>query len=235
MMSAFSISFSLFWLAVDQIIESTKINFADLLIMFARPSPQTHTCQAQQSRNDPDERLTRRWHKESLSERNSLNVSPGYSPWTSRATFKGLGLPLTDRIKDIIDIFVIRMMKEKQKTVAELEPDLVDCFIDVSQSHGRHCHSRDGMNKCLCTSSMLYSYGKDRLVLPVESLYMQGYPVTLQVPRHVTASQLRDFSGEGMCLPCIASVIWSLMYFVPFVDDDPAESDSQRTLLLGGN
>lgn len=186
------------------------------------------------SRNDADERLTKRWHKESLNERNSLNVSPGYSPWTSRASFKGTGLPLTDRVKDIIDIYVIRMMKEQQKTVAELEHDLEDCFIDVSQSHGRHCHSREGMNKCLCTSTMLYSYGQDRLVLPIESIYMQGYPVTLQVPRHFTGAQLRDFSGEGMCLPCIASVMRALVYYVPFVADDvAADSDSQRTLMLG--
>ena len=158
--------------------------------------------------------LSKKWQKESLVERNELMVSPGFSPWTSSAQFRGLGVTMNPRVKDLLDIFIIRKMKEIQLPLDKLEPHLKDCFVDVSQSHQRHTATRQGVNKCLTTSSLMYSYGQDRLLMPIEHIYLQGYPRSFKVPHHASATDLRDFAGEAMCLPCLATVMWSLMYNV---------------------
>ena len=42
---------------------------------------------------EPADDFTRKWEAQSLKWRSDLGVSPNYSPWTSQADFKGLGLP----------------------------------------------------------------------------------------------------------------------------------------------
>lgn len=90
-------------------------------------------------------------------------------------------------------------------------------FMDVSQSHTRHAHTgSDGCQKCLTTATQNYSFSQDRLVLPLELLHWQGYPSTLKVPFNVSQNDLRDFAGEGMFLPSLATVIWSIFRIVDF-------------------
>lgn len=101
-------------------------------------------------------------------------------------------------------------MKNKNLPLAELEAALKGMFLDVSQSLHRKAYTQGGVNRCLTTSSLLYSYEHDRIVTPLEMLYFQGYPRTLKIPMSLSPSELKDLAGEGMTLPCLAMVMWSI-------------------------
>ena len=167
---------------------------------------------------DPEEECfqgpaTKKWWKESVTWRNSLGVSPKYSPWTSRAEFRGAGMRLNDRKKDLLDVVVAdRMYRSKKlhqgldsKQIAEL---MKDVWLDVSQSHSRKVTST-APRRTLTTSSEVYAFGRDRVLLPTEHLALQGhFAPTLKLP--LTARQVRSLAGEGMALPSIGSVLWCL-------------------------
>ena len=157
-----------------------------------------------------DERQFRRWKADSITFRNKLGVSPSFSPWTSRPGFAARGLRLTPRTKDIIDCVAIQVMKTKNLPLTEMESGMKGMFLDVSQSLHRKAYTQAGVNRCLTTSSVLYSYEHDRLVTPPELLYFQGYPRTLKIPPSLSSAELRDLAGEGMTLPCLAMVLWAI-------------------------
>lgn len=109
------------------------------------------------------------------------------------------------------------LMKELDKPFNRAMEVMSEMFMDVSQSHTRHAHTgSDGCQKCLATATQNYSFSQDRLVLPLELLHWQGYPSTLKVPFNVSQNDLRDFAGEGMFLPSLATVIWSIFRIVDF-------------------
>lgn len=123
---------------------------------------------------------------------------------------------MTRRVKDLLDCVVIERMVREGSSVTDAVQGLANTFIDVSQSHLRKAYtSEDGVHKCLTTSSSLYSVGHDRTVLPLEMLWFQGYPRSLRIPGSVKGSHLKQFAGEGMCLPCLAHVLWSVLSNVP--------------------
>ena len=156
---------------------------------------------------------SKKWWNESVTWRNSLGVTPKYSPWTSRSEFRGTGLRLNDRKKDLLDVIVAdRMYRLKKlhkgldsKQVAEL---MKDVWVDVSQSHSRKVTSTPP-HRTLTTSSCIYAFGRDRMLLPTEHLALQGhFTPTLKLP--MTSRQVRSLAGEGMALPSIGSVLWCL-------------------------
>lgn len=158
-----------------------------------------------------------RWQKDSLTIRNRLGVSPGFAPFTGHPSFVGYGLPKTRRVHDLLDCFVISKMKELDKPFNHAMEVMSEMFMDVSQSHTRNAHTgSDGCQKCLTTATQNYSFSQDRLVLPLELLHWQGYPSTLKVPFNVSQNDLRDFAGEGMFLPSLATVVWSIFRIVDF-------------------
>lgn len=113
-----------------------------------------------------------------------------------------------------MDCFVITKMRTLGLGFEETKERISDVFIDVSQSHGRSCHTANGLNKCLTTSTCLYNFGQDRHITPWECLRFQGYPLTLKIPSHISPQHLKDFSGEGMFLPSLSIVLWALYYMV---------------------
>lgn len=132
-------------------------------------------------------------------------------------------MSLTPRMKDALDILAIALMKSENLPIAEL--NMQGTFIDVSQSLSRRAWTQKNMNKCFCTSTCLYHYGQDRAVLPIETLFAQGYPRTLKVPGQgtISHSDLKEFAGEGMALPCLAALIWSIYTCVDFTGKSVAE------------
>lgn len=159
---------------------------------------------------DDDSKLFRKWKADSLTFRNRVGVSPGYAPWTSRPEFVGRGIRLTPRTKDLIDCVAIQVMKSKNLPFNQMAEGLKGVFLDVSQSLQRKAYTQGGMNRCLTTSTVLYSYEHDRMVVPAEMLYFQGYPRTLKIPSSVTQADVANLAGEGMSLPCLATVLWSI-------------------------
>lgn len=184
-------------------------------------------CLGAQATSDADAKREdtrfKQWQKDSLILRDKAKVSPEFRPWTSRPSFTAKGVRLTDRIRDLMDSVVIDRMSQGKQTLTQIVKDMDDTFLDFSQSHQRKCWTQvNGINKCLTTSSTIYSYGADRLVLPIETLKFMGYPDSLKLPYPMSHHDIRDFVGEAMCLPCVATVLWSLVVNVPF---DKADSE----------
>eukprot|EP00438_Fugacium_kawagutii_P006182 Skav207470 [mRNA] locus=scaffold3545:482683:483165:- [translate_table: standard] len=143
-----------------------------------------------------------------------MGVSPDFSPWTGQPTFQGHGMKLTERTKDILNVVAISHMKATKLGVDRA--DWKGVYVDVSQNLSRKSWTEPGGSlKCLCTSTSLYSFFADRQILPLETLFAQGYPTSLRLGG-LTQSDLKDFAGEGMCLPCIASVLWAVYHCTDF-------------------
>ncbi|CAE7215300.1 unnamed protein product [Symbiodinium sp. CCMP2592] len=94
-------------------------------------------------------------------------------------------------------------------------------FMDVSQSVRRGKHSTPtGFLHTLTTSTRLYSFSLDRVLTGREMLSLHCQPRDLVIPEGVADSDLRDLAGEGMALPCLASVVWCL-YLTKQLDKEP--------------
>ena len=123
---------------------------------------------------------------------------------------------MTPRVKDLLDCIVIERMVAEGSSLTDTLQGMANTIVDVSQSHTRRAYtSQDGRHKCLTTSSQLYSVGHDRIILPLEMLWFQGYPRQLKIPATVSPAHLKHFAGEGMSLPCLAQVLWSILLNVP--------------------
>ena len=115
------------------------------------------------------------------------------------------------------------MEKGYADEISQLPPSakqtaLQDVYVDVSQNpkFGPMASVASGAADilgCLCTSTCLYSYGRDRALLPIEHMYLQGHRRGFSIPDRMPSNRLRQLAGEGMSLPCLATVIWS-MYLV---------------------
>ena len=152
----------------------------------------------------------RKWKADSITFRNKMNVSPTFAPWTGRESFKAKGIRLTPRTTDIIDCCAIQFMKSNNVAAKDLPTAMKGVFLDISQSLQRKAYTANGLNRCLTTSSCIYSFEHDRLVTPLETLFFQGFPKSLKIPMGISAGDIKDMAGEGMTLPCLATVMWGL-------------------------
>ena len=155
-----------------------------------------------------------KWEQQSAKWRGDLDMSPGYKPWTGRESFVGYGLSGTKRALDLLDCGWVHAYKRakfrhtQDAIASKLDQEL---FIDVSQNHVRKPLSNaSGELRTLLTSTRLYHYGSDRLLLPVEHLALQGYSPEIVVPQELSAKDVRDMAGEAIALPCLATVMWCL-------------------------
>lgn len=134
---------------------------------------------------------------------------------------KARGLSLTPRIREILDLVAAERLKSfcglKQAASSTWEQRrelLRGVYCDVSQNPKFASYTNaQGITGCLATSSNLYSYGRDRVVLPIEYILIQGHRRGMQFPHDMRSSEIKCLAGEGMFLPSLASVIWA-MYLV---------------------
>lgn len=148
--------------------------------------------------------------------RDKVGVSPTFSPWTSRPGFEGRGLSRSARVLDLVNCIAIQKLVTSNTTAENLESELKHTMLDYSQSHARRSATHADKHRCLTTSTTLYSYGLDRVVLPLETLWWQGFPRSLKVPQQVSSSDIKEFAGEGMTLPCLATILLSLIWNVDY-------------------
>ena len=118
-----------------------------------------------------------------------------------------------------MDILVAGTMKSLNKSAREVVEDMSGVILDVSQSHTRIAATNKGVHRCLTTSTQNYSFKHDRFITPFESLLFQGYPSNITIPSQITSADLKEFAGEGMCLPCLATVIWSVYKHMDWLAD----------------
>lgn len=150
--------------------------------------------------------------------RKHWRVRDDFKPWTSRAAFCGTGLQKTPRVLSILDAVAIEKSGGRKLSEAALRKCLQNSFVDVSQSLVRKTYTnKKGFTRTQTTSTLMYSFDSDSVVLGREMLLLQGQPRSLQIEGYKD-SVLRSLAGEGMAVPCIGLVIWALMLTKQFPD-----------------
>jgi hypothetical protein len=107
----------------------------------------------------------------------------------------------------------MRVHHQKQLTDPNvpLEMAMAGVILDISQSHERKTMTNQaGQAPCLTTSSTLYHFGRPGMVLPFEHLLFQGHRRTVVIPSCMSQGDIRDLAGEGIALPCLGLILWSL-------------------------
>ena len=162
-----------------------------------------------------------KWEQQSVKWRSELQISQSFRPWTSRRTFSGLGLSRTKRSLDLLDCSWVEACKRRKISVQTHSSSFMKealaqqvhhgLVVDVSQNPVRKPMSdKQGVLRTLTTSSTLYSFEHDRVLHPIEHMFLQGYPKDVSVPHTLSVQDLRKLAGEAICLPCLASIVWSI-------------------------
>ena len=157
--------------------------------------------------------LSAKWPAQSAQWRAELGVLPDYAPYSKDldTTAAGLGSLGNKWVMDLLDCAVLQAAKRARCSVKSVQPQLKETLMDVSQSHSRRpLPGEDSTNRCLTTSSRLYSFAQRRMLTGTEHLLLQGYSLPISLPEGLTQADLRSFAGEGISLPCLATVLWAL-------------------------
>ena len=93
-----------------------------------------------------------------------------------------------------------------------LRESMAPVFVDLSQNPDRCGYTnKDGFMRCLCTSSLLYSFSLDRAVMPLELLAFQGHDIPkMRVPADMSVQDMKALAGMGICLPNLAVYILAM-------------------------
>jgi hypothetical protein len=116
--------------------------------------------------------------------------------WSSKSDIHLTGMRMCKaREVDVLDVAWMAMKKKFPETI---DRHLVrGLYADVSQ-----CVSRTPWHydlRCFVTTSIVYSFEFDRVLVPSEHLRLQGYPpVNIS---GLTPNQVRDLAGECFSLP----------------------------------
>ena len=129
---------------------------------------------------------------------------------------QGTGLPNTERVREIVDVFALaallqRTNRQRALTMnfADKKALLHDAYIDTSQNPKFiSIGSPGGDMACLTTSSQVYSFGRDRMLVPQEYMLLQGHRRGFKLP--ASGTRVRQLAGEGICLPVLGVVIWAM-------------------------
>ena len=158
-----------------------------------------------------------KWVTQVAERRAAMGIPMDLFLWTPH--MQAVGLCKTDRVLAIIELVALEYLAvdpglavARTMTFTELARKLEDKFVDVSQNPKYASKANAaGILGCLATSSVVYSYHKDRIILPFELLLCQGHRRGLRVPSGISSSTvLRDAAGEAMNLASLASVVWSM-------------------------
>ena len=149
-----------------------------------------------------------------------MNAPHDLRPW-SCLPVSFTGFEPTARVLEILDLVAIskigvdacrRILQQPPHLAAmQISRRLGDCYVDLSQNPARRAYSSAGdVAKCLTTSSRIYSFRRQGLVLPLELLYWQGHSRSVRLPGDMPQSSIRDLAGEGICLPVLGSIVMCL-------------------------
>ncbi|CAE7297676.1 unnamed protein product [Symbiodinium sp. CCMP2592] len=141
-------------------------------------------------------------------------------PWTDIPGLKYAGIVRSERIDEVLNLAVLgflgarRVLKLQQQGPAAVQEACYDLYTDVSQNPIRKSFTspKTLASPCFTTSTALYSHARDRIILPIEAMLMQGHGLDMKIPDSMPRSALRDLAGEGICLPCIATLIHALQH-----------------------
>ena len=124
---------------------------------------------------------------------------------------------MTDRVKDLIDLTVAQRLKVAGKlhqpiSGQEMKDLMKGVWLDVSQSHSRRVTTSVAkLQRTVTTSSIIYDFERDSVLLSTEHFKIQGHTVECyKFPEGMSARKIKSLAGEGMALPSVGSVIWAL-------------------------
>ena len=161
-----------------------------------------------------------KWKEQSGAWRQDMDVGANVKPWTSQPNFEGIGVKHTDRSLELMDLVALQTVLGSQcrnpiqKALRHpqwMKDQLGKVFVDLSQNPVRRCFTKRGKTPCLTTSSMIYAFSRDSLLVPLEHMLLQGHKRTISIPDQMSGKQVRELAGEGMSLPCLALIIWCLV------------------------
>ena len=147
----------------------------------------------------------------------------GANPW-STAGFQLRGLSQTARVCEVLDLAVLDFMQPDDLCAANharrrdaesreiLQSRCADLFSDPSQNPVRKPYTCPSsmVSRCLTTTSTVYSHGRDRVCLPVEHMLWQGHRLETKFPSSMRQSSIRELAGQGIALPCLATIVYCL-------------------------
>ena len=174
----------------------------------------------------PSQTVWSQWQLQAKDIRKNLGVPMSLKPWSAREDeFLMTGLSKTNRILEILDLAVIDTLVAKHQgsstdaiielnratSPRELKALMSDIYVDVSQNPVRKAWTnRNRVSKCLTTSTQLFSLARDRMILPIELLYLQGHTREVRIPSSMSQTSIRDLAGEGMHLACLGTLLYCL-------------------------
>ena len=133
---------------------------------------------------------------------------------------------------EAIDLFVMQKCIDDGHDIHNMTVDLKEVMagqcLDVSQAynHNRHNHTNKyGTHRALTTSSILYSYDRDSVLVGRELLMIHGHSRTLSLPVDMPQSHITQLAGEGMALamPGSSGLVFVLVQTIPRVKGSPVE------------
>ena len=154
------------------------------------------------------------WKAQATEWSEKLGVPVSVDMWTGRDKFEGVGLPKTARVQTLLNLTAVEKMQQARAQSAaqgqqcSIDDVLEDCFIDVSQNPSRKKFSTRVV-PCLCTSTRLYSFARDRCLFPLEYLRLQGWGLDVQTSA-CSPQKVKEMAGLGMSLPCLGAIIWAV-------------------------
>ena len=160
------------------------------------------------------ERSSQAWFRQLCEWRGEAGIPERLQVWTKFAK----GVPGTNRVQQLLEVVAADILLHLgnghdvlSQSFDKKKEYLQDVYCDTSQNPAfKAVSNSNGVAPCLCTSSTMYSFGRDRMLLPFEHLLMQGHTRSLRIPKNMSPSQIRSLAGEGICLPCLGTIVWAL-------------------------
>ena len=143
-------------------------------------------------------------------------------PWCAGKILHGLP-PDSQRVIDLLNVVWTHVkMTNTEETMSTLAQDM---FIDTSQCISRRAWTTKGKLSSLNTSSCIFSFGLQRVLLPEEYFLLLGF----QQPETagISATAMRSLSGEAMSLPQIGVCIAALASALPGIFLSGSRSNDQ--------
>ena len=113
----------------------------------------------------------------------------------------------------ILDCVALEKLKPRDNDLdfAAKKAILSNVYTDISQNPiRRNFTNARGITGTITTSTMLYSFHRDGIILPLELMMLQGHRRDFSIPYNMTSMQLKELAGEGIFLPCLGVVLWAM-------------------------
>lgn len=161
----------------------------------------------------PDVQAARRvgapaWKLQLSEWREELKMPDTFKLWSPHMSYQ-----TSERCQAILDTVVVEKLglKAINMSFEERKAHLRHVYVDLSQNPRYRSYTNErGITGCLATSTQLYSFQRDALLLPYELLLLQGHSRRLKIPATVSSLQVKTLAGEGISCPCLGTVLWAI-------------------------